>query len=187
MRISLIAGTALAVAITLFAAGCTPQADLEPPKPTPTRTTTATPTPAPTASAEPGLACEDIVAPDTLELLDAQGYVLMEEHEDDVRAEDRIEAYFFDYGGLDCLWGVPSSDLLAVFGYSEITDSQALPVQNKLTAAGYVRAEQGADVTFSLPPDESAPDHEDWFLFTEGAWFHSSRLAGIEEIRQTVQ
>src|SRR5690606_32636644 len=128
--------TALAV-ISLVVVGCAPEQEL---KPAPERTSPVaqpaeTPTPTPTPFVPD---CHNIITDQAEETLDAEGFVLVDEHENKVRVEQRVEALFFENGGVDCLWGIAGGgDSLVAFGYSEITPEQAEEAQAHLESEGY--------------------------------------------------
>ena len=181
------AGAAAAFAlVAAIASGCSAGPDLEPAPPPATDQALPeeTPTPTPTPFV-PG--CLTIISEETIATLEAEGFVLIEEHENDVRAEHRVEAMFFDNGGVDCLWGIAGGgDSLVAFGYTEITPSAAADAQSRLTESGYVRTEEGADVIFSIDPAADVMGIGDVFLFSDGAWYHSTTREAIEEIRSNI-
>jgi hypothetical protein len=182
------AGTAAAYAvIALIASGCASSPELEP---APAATTEAavpeeTPAPTPTPFVP---SCTNIIDADTLATLEAEGFVLIEEHEHKLRVEQRVEAMFFDNGGVDCLWGIAGGgDSLVVFGYSEIPPAAAAAAQAQLEDEGYLRTEEGSDVVLSIDPQTDVMGIGDSFVFSGGAWFHSTTREAVERIRQTVE
>lgn len=192
MRVGLVGTAAIITAIALMATGCTPDTELEP---APLATTgnaapNETPEPAPEPTPEPTPyvpTCMNIVAEETTATLEADGFVLIDGYESKLRGEDRIEARFFDYGGVDCMWGIAAGgDSLAAFGYSEITAADASDAQAWLEANGYLRTENGDDVIYSLDPAVDVMGHGDVFVFDGTAWYHANRLEWIEDIRLTV-
>lgn len=182
------AGTAAAYAvIALIASGCASSPEL---RPTPAATTEAaapeeTPTPTPTPFVP---SCTNIIDADTLATLEAEGFVLIEEHEHKLRVEQRVEAMFFDNGGVDCLWGIAGGgDSLVAFGYSEIPPAAAAAAQAQLEDEGYLRTEEGSDVVLSIDPQTDVMGIGDAFVFSGGAWFHSTTREAVERIRQTIE
>lgn len=185
MRKSLAATVMACALIGLVATGCSADTETEPlPQPTelaPPPDAAPPPAEEPEAPAAPD--CFNIIADSTLETLEAEGFVVIEEHQEKLTSEHRVEELFFDNGGVDCIWGVAGGgDSFVAFGYSTISADAARLAQDQLTESGYVRSESGADVTFSAKRDFLGT--EDYFLFTNGAWFHASTELGLEEIRE---
>jgi hypothetical protein len=176
------------VVITVIASGCASSSDL---KPAPAATAdkaapmeTSTPAPAPTPFVPD---CTNIVDPETIATLEAEGFVLVEGHEHKVRVEQRVETLFFDNGGVDCLWGIAGGgDSLVSFGYSQITPAAAEEAQAQLQDAGYVASTQGTDVVLSIAPEADVMGVGDVFVFSGGAWFHATTPDAVQRIRQTV-
>jgi hypothetical protein len=182
------AGALAALAlVSLVVTGCAASPELEPDAPPTTKAPVSeTPTPEPTPT--PFVPdCVSIISDDTQATLNAEGFVLIEEHEHKLRVEQRVEAMFFDNGGVDCLWGIAGGgDSLVAFGYSEITPADATIAQDRLAADGYVRTDEGGDVVLSIDPQTDLMGIGDVFLFSGGAWFHSTTRDAVEEIRATV-
>jgi hypothetical protein len=181
------AAAAFAV-ITVIASGCGSSSDLEP-APAATADNAApaeTPTPAP--SPTPFVPdCTNIIDADTIATLEAEGFVLIEEHEHKVRVEERVETLFFDNGGVDCLWGIAGGgDSLVAFGYSEITPAAAEAAQAQLQDAGYVATTQGTDIVLSIAPEVDVMGVGDVFVFSDGSWFHATTPEAVLRIRETV-
>lgn len=186
MRVGLVSAAAIIAVIALVTTGCAPEPELEPaPRPTTDQAQPSeTPTPTPTLFEAD---CMNIVDEETTSTLEAEGFVLVEGYESKLRGEERVEARFFDYGGVDCLWGVAAGgDSLAVFGYSEITAANATETQAWLDANGYLRTEEGDDVVYNLDPALDVMGHGDVFLFDGDAWYHANRREWIEDIRLAV-
>lgn len=186
MRVKLACGAAVIAVLALITTGCAPEAELEPAPAAPTQhsqpSETPEPTPTPVAPT-----CTTIIDPETITTLESEGFVLIDSHEDDLRAEQRVEARFFDYGGVDCLWGIAAGgDSMATFGYSEITAADAAETQTWLSENGYLRTDEGSDVVFNIDPAVDVMGHGDVFLFEDGAWFHANFREWIDDIRQTV-
>lgn len=186
MKTSVAGSILAAAALSLLLVGCVQDTALAPaPSPTakaPEPIETPTPTPTPEA-----IACDNILSSDTLALLAADGFIVIEGHEQDLRAEQRVEARFFDNGGVDCLWGIAQGgDSMAVFGYSEIADSDAVDVQNELIDLGYLMTAEGTDVIYEISPADDVLGHGDMFLFESGAWYHANQREWIDDIRETV-
>jgi len=181
-------GLAALALITVALSGCAPSPELETPAPTevaapPEETPTPTPTPTPYVPD-----CYNIIEGETEATLAAEGFILIEEHERKLRVEQRVEAMFFDNGGVDCLWGIAGGgDSLVAFGYSPITPEEAATAQEELTANGYVRTEEGTDVVLSIDPATDVMGIGDVFVFSEGEWFHSTTREAITEIRENVE
>lgn len=179
--------TAVAV-ISLTVVGCASEQELEP-APTPPSGVaqpeeTATPTPTPTPFVPD---CNNIISDQAEETLQAEGFVLVEEHESKIRVEQRVETLFFDNGGVDCLWGIAGGgDSLVVFGYSEITPAQATEAQAQLEAEGYLRSEEAGDTMLSIDPEHDVMGIGDVFVFSADEWFHSTTLQAVSEIRAQV-
>ena len=117
--------TALAL-VSMVVTGCAASPELEPEAP-PTTKAPASQTPTPEPTPTPFVPdCLNIISDDTQATLNAEGFVLIEEHEHKLRVEQRVEVMFFDNGGVDCLWGIAGGgDSLVVFGYSEISPADA--------------------------------------------------------------
>lgn len=182
-----VAGVAAAFAVIgMIASGCAAGPELSPPPPP--ATDQALPEPTPTPTATPFVpTCLTIISADTIATLEAEGFVLIEEHEDDLRTQYRVEAAFFDHGGVDCLWGIAGGgDSLVAFGYSTITPAAESDVQAQLADSGYVRSEEGGDVVYSIDPADDVMGVGDVFLFSDGAWYHSTTRDALEEIRQNI-
>lgn len=179
---------ALAV-IAVTVSGCAGSPDLEP-APSPTHEAappvdTASPTPTPTPYVPD---CLNIISSETEATLTAEGFVLIEEHESKLRVEQRVEAMFFDNGGVDCLWGVAGGgDSLVAFGYSPITPADAATAQQKLAAGGYAQTEEGTDIVLSIDPKTDAMGIGDVFVFSGAEWFHATTREAITEIRESVE
>jgi len=94
--------TALAL-VSMVVTGCAASPELEPAAPPATKAPASqTPTPEPTPT--PFVPdCLNIISDDTQATLNAEGFVLIEEHEHKLKVEQRVEAMFFDNGGVDCL------------------------------------------------------------------------------------
>jgi hypothetical protein len=181
------AGTATTfAAIALIASACASPPEIKPAPPATTEQ--AAPEDAPDPTPTPFVPdCDNIIDAETRATLEAEGFVLLEEHEQKLRVEQRVEAMFFDNGGVDCLWGIAGGgDSLVAFGYSEITPSAASAAQAQLEAEGYARSEEGADVVLSIDPQTDVMGVGDVFVFSEGAWFHSTKREAVERIRQAV-
>lgn len=182
------AATVLAV-VAVIISGCAASPELAPEAPpmtepaAPEQTPTATPTPEPFVPD-----CLNIISDDTEATLAAEGFVLIEEHESKLRVEQRVEALFFDNGGVDCMWGIAGGgDSLVVFGYSEITPADAAATQQKLAEAGYLRTEEGSDIVLSIDPSTDVMGIGDVFVFSEGEWFHSTTREAVAEIRTNIE
>src|SRR5690554_3214889 len=172
--------------VSLAVVGCAETPELEPePQTKPEVTLPAeTPTPTPTPFVPD---CHNIITDDAEETLDAEGFVLVDEHESKLRVEQRVEALFFDNGGVDCLWGIAGGgDSLVVFGYSEITPADATEAQSRLEAEGYLRSEDAGDVVLSIDPEMDVMGIGDVFVFSADEWFHSTTLQAVAEIRTQV-
>lgn len=186
MKLSRVGSVALVVAIALATVGCSAESEPDPAPVAPTQSDTPTETATPEPTTEP-VTCDNIVTDHTKEILESEGFILIEGHEQELRAEGRLEARFFDYGGVDCLWGIAAGgDSMATFGYSEITAANAADVQAGLAANNYLRSEEGTDIIFVIDPEFDVLAHGDVYLFEDGAWYHSNYRESIEEIRQTV-
>lgn len=180
------AATAFAV-VAVIVSGCAAEQDLKPAPPAATNQALprVTPTPTPTEFVP---TCLNIISDDTIATLEAEGFVLIEDHENDLRVENRVEATFFDYGGVDCLWGIAGGgDSLVAFGYSTITPDAASAAQARLADSGYVRSDDNGDVVFSIDPATDVMGVGDVFLFSGDAWYHSTTREAIEEIRQQIK
>jgi hypothetical protein len=182
-----LAGAAAALAvIAVVTTACTPEAE---PEPAPTATVdTSAPTQTPTPTPTPFVpSCLNIIGSATIETLESEGFVLIEGHENKLRVEGRVEAMFFDNGGVDCLWGIEGGgDSLVAFGYSEISPDDATYAQDELAAAGYVRTEESGDVVLSIDPADDVMGIGDVFVFTGNEWFHSTTREAVEQIRQQI-
>lgn len=176
------------VLVPLVVTSCAASPELEPAAP---QTTKAPASPAPTPEPTPTPFvpdCLNIISDDTQATLNAEGFVLIEEHEHKLRVEQRVEAMFFDNGGVDCLWGIAGGgDSLVVFGYSEISTADAAAAQDRLAADGYVRTDDDGDVVLSVDPQTDLMGIGDVFLFSAGEWFHSTTREAVDEIRVTVE
>lgn len=182
-----LAGAAVALAvIAVIASGCAPEVKLAPSSP-PTPEAAA-PTPTATPTPEPFVPdCLNILSPDTIATLESEGFVLIEEHEQNLRTESRVETMFFTNGGVDCMWGVVGGgDSLVAFGYSEIDPADAAIAQQRLAELGYVHTDEGPDAVLSISPEADVMGVGDIFLFTEGAWFHATTRDGLDEVRQHI-
>lgn len=187
MRVASVAAAFAVMAVIVSGCAAGPELDLEPAPPVSTNQAQPeqTPTPMPTPFVP---TCLNIVSADTIATLEAEGFVLIEEHEDDLRAESRVEVAFFDNGGVDCLWGIAGGgDSLVAFGYSTITPAAASAVQAQLADSGYARSDEGGDVIYSIDPAADVMGVGDVFLFSDGAWYHSTTREALEEIRQNVR
>lgn len=178
-------------AVAVVSVGCADSAELQP-EPPPTADVAEpeeTPTPTPTPTSAPFVPnCYNIISAHTRDTLAAEGFVLVEEHQNKLRAEQRVETMFFENGGVDCLWGIAAGgDSLVVFGYSEITPAAAAEAQERLTADGYVRTEDGADVVLSIDPAHDVMGIGDAFVFADGEWFHSTTPDAIAELRENIE
>lgn len=176
------------VLISVIVSGCASSPDLEPAaQPTTKAPASETPTPTPTPTRfVPD--CLSIISDETEETLEAEGFVLIEEHEHKIKVEQRVEAMFFDNGGVDCLWGIAGGgDSLVAFGYSEISPGDAAVAQDKLAADGYLRIEEGADVVLSLDPATDLMGIGDVFLFAAGEWFHSTTREAVDQVRLNIE
>jgi hypothetical protein len=188
MRLRLAGAAAALAVIAVITTACSPEADLEP---VPTASAdaavpseTPTPTPTPTAFVP---SCLNIISTDTIETLEAEGFVLIDGYENKLRVEGRVEAMFFDNGGVDCLWGVQGGgDSLVAFGYSEISPPDALYAQEELSAAGYVRTEESGDIVLSIDPADDVMGIGDVFVFSANEWFHSTNREAVAEMRQHI-
>lgn len=181
-----LAGTATICVLALLTAGCAaePEQELVTSRPGTTAKPTQTPAPTETAFAPD---CTNIVPRSTAATLEAEGFVLVDGHEDKSRAEDRIEQRFFDFGGVDCLWGIAAGgDSLAAFGYSPITPAEATDAQAWLDANGYLRTTEGSDVVYNIDPERDVLAHGDVFLFDADAWYHANLREWIDDIRAAV-
>ena len=182
-----LAGIAAAfAAIAVIVSGCAVEPELKPAPPPANNQAQPEPTPTPTATRFVPT-CLNIISADTMATLEAEGFVLIEEHENDLRAENRVEVAFFDNGGVDCLWGIAGGgDSLVAFGYSPITPAAISGVQAQLADSGYVRSEEGGDVIYSIDPAADVMGVGDVFLFSDDAWYHSTTREALEEIRQNI-
>lgn len=177
------AGLAL---VSLAVVGCAAEQDLKPAPERPSEVTRPekTPTPTPTPFVPD---CHNIITDEAEETLESEGFVLVEEHENKVKVEQRVESMFFENGGVDCLWGIDGGgDSLVSFGYSEITPPQAAEAQATLEAEGYLRSEEAGDVVLSIAPHMDAMGVGDVFVFSAKEWFHSTTLEAVAEIRTQV-
>ncbi|MHA6668861.1 hypothetical protein ACX3O0_08315 [Homoserinimonas sp. A447] len=179
--------TALAL-VSMVITGCAASPELEAEAPEATKapsSETPTPTPTPTPFVPD---CLTIISEDTLATLQAEGFVLIEEHEHKLAVEQRVETMFFDNGGVDCLWGIAGGgDSLVAFGYSEISPADAAIAQDRLAADGYLRTEEGADVILSVDPETGPMGVGDVFLFTASEWFHSTTREAVDQIRLNIE
>lgn len=172
--------------VSLAVVGCAATPELEPEQPAAPEVTqpAETPTPTPTPFVPD---CHNIITDQAEETLEAEGFILIEEHESKVRVEQRVETRFFDNGGVDCLWGIAGGgDSLVVFGYSEITAAEATEAQAQLESQGYVRSEEAGDVVLSIDPQSDVMGVGDVFVFSANEWFHSTTREAIAEIRVQV-
>ncbi|MHB1172254.1 MAG: hypothetical protein ACYCZY_07125, partial [Lacisediminihabitans sp.] len=81
---------------------------------------------------------------------------------------DAIDVRFFDYGGIGCLWGVPNSDGIAIYGYSPISAADAATVQAYLGTHHFLRSEVGAATLFTLEPAADVFGTQDTYWFRVG-------------------
>jgi len=172
--------------VSLVAVGCAATPELESPQaPVPeVSQPEETPTPTPTPFVPD---CHNIITDQAEETLEAEGFVLIDEHENKVRVEKRVETRFFDNGGVDCLWGISGGgDSLVVFGYSKITPADAAEAQAQLEAEGYLRSEEEGEVVLSIDPQTDVMGIGDVFVFSADEWFHSTTRQAVEEIRTQV-
>ena len=187
MKLRAVGPATVALALALLVSGCagTPELESE-------ATPSVKPSDAPEASPEAEvsgpepLSCDTLVTEATIEDFEANGFVSMPDYESDLRSDDSVEAKFFDFGGIACLWVLPNSDGWAAFGYSEITDADATTVQAELETSGYVRTVEGSDVVYAINPANNSLGHNDTFLFEPGAWYHSVERRGIDEVRAQI-
>ncbi|MEX1079306.1 MAG: hypothetical protein WED09_09395 [Homoserinimonas sp.] len=172
--------------IMLIAPGCAASPELAPPPP-PT-SEAAEPVETPTPTPPPFVPdCYNIISDQTEETLSAEGFILIEEYENKLRVEQRVEALFFDNGGVDCLWGIAGGgDSLVAFGYSEITPADAVQAQDRLAAIGYTRTDEGGDIVLSTDPATDVMGVGDVFVFSDGQWYHSTTREAIAELRDNV-
>ncbi|TQL48539.1 hypothetical protein FB562_1634 [Homoserinimonas aerilata] len=192
MKLRVARFAALALAVSLLATACS--SGEETPSGDDARTVpSTTAAPAPSGEAKPStpespapLTCDSLVSEATLAEFEANGFVHDETYEQTLRDDNSIEAKFFDFGGIACMWFLPNSDGWAAFGYSEISDADAAAVQEQLVADGYVRSDEGSDAVYALAPETNTLGHDDTFLFEPGAWFHSVQRAGIDEVRAII-
>lgn len=189
MSIRSIGALAALAMVALIASGCAQSAELEPASQSTTEAAqpedTSTPAPTPTPFLPD---CHNIISDQTEETLTAEGFVLIEAHESKIKVEQRVEAMFFDYGGVDCMWGIAGGgDSLVVFGYSEITPADAAAAQTQLAAGGYVRTDESGDVVLSIDPATDVMGVGDVFVFSGDEWFHSTTREAIAEIRQNIE
>ncbi|HEU4807464.1 MAG TPA: hypothetical protein VFT01_04320, partial [Homoserinimonas sp.] len=99
------AATALAL-VAVSITGCASSPELTPAAPPATETAAPEQTPDPTPTPTPFVPdCLNIISDQTEATLSAEGFILIEEYENKLRVEQRVEAMFFDNGGVDCLWG----------------------------------------------------------------------------------
>lgn len=147
----------------------------------------APPTETPEPSGPPALACNTLITQETIDGFEAAGYVHEVDFESQLRSDNRIEALFFDYGGLACLWYLPNSDGWFTAGYSQLTDEQAREAKSILEAENYLRSENGPEVTYSVNPEVNLLGHNDTYVFVPGAWFHSNHPEGVQEIRTVIE
>src|SRR5690606_24382404 len=115
----------MAVVVIMGLAGCAPQqtVDAAPPP----STITPAPSSPPTAEPEPVEPdCMNIISETTIATLEAEGFVLIEDHLDHLSSDHSVELMFFDNGGVDCMWGIAGGgDSLVSFGYSSIDGADA--------------------------------------------------------------
>jgi hypothetical protein len=150
----------------------------------------STPQPSPSASPKPSgpppLSCNTMITQETIDGFEAAGYVHEVDYESDIRSDGSIQALFFDYGGLVCMWYLPNSDGWFTAGYSEITEAEAVNAQARLEAEGFIRTDEGTDVRYTIDPSVDLLGHNDTYLFEAGAWYHSSDPNGIAEVRTVI-
>ncbi len=174
------------VIVAVAIAGCAASLELEP---APVKTSqaaepTETPTPTPTPFVPD---CRNIISDEAEDTLEAEGFVLIEEHENKLRVERRVEAMFYDNGGVDCLWGIAAGgDSLVSFGYSEISATDASTAQAELESIGYVRSDEAGDIVLSVDPSMDVMGVGDVFVFSGDEWFHANTREAIAEIRTQV-
>ncbi|MCW4386635.1 hypothetical protein OH146_12710 [Salinibacterium sp. SYSU T00001] len=181
-----VAGAVLAAVALSGCAGEAPGEESPSTEPTASVPATVEPSAEPEPTGPPALACNTLITQETLDGFEAAGYVHEVDYESQVRSEGSIEELFFDYGGLACMWYLPNSDGWFTAAYSPITETQATEAQARLEAEGYLRAEEGSDVVYTIDPSTNMLGHNDTYLFEPGAWYHSNHPEGVDEIRGEV-
>lgn len=188
MKLRVAGIAAVSLAIALATAGCAASGntlDEVSTRPVPTETTA--PTTEPVREEPEPLSCDTLAPAVALAEFEANGFVLDEEYEESLRAENAVNVRFFDLGGLACRWYLPNSGGVATFGYSEITEMDASAAQAELAAAGYERTDDGTDVIFTLKPASNPLGMSDTFLFESGAWYQAIELTGVNDVRENIR
>ncbi len=176
---------AAATVVGLLVSGCAPDQEVDALPPASDFTPAPEATSFPTEEPEPVVpTCMTIISESMIETLEADGFVLIEDHQDHLSSEHSVELMFFDNGGVDCMWGIAGGgDSLVSFGYSTISAADAASAQDRLAESGYQRAESGSDVSYSIDPRDDLLGIGDVFMFTDGEWFHSTTFEAIDEMR----
>jgi hypothetical protein len=182
--------TTWTAAISLAAVGvlltaCAPAQSVDAERPASSYTPAPTASEFPTGEPEPEEpTCLNIVSQETIDTLEAEGFILIDDYQDHLMSEHRVELMFFDNGGVDCVWGIAGGgDSLVSFGYSPISAADAEVAQQRLEENGYHRSESGGEVSYTIDPSNDLLSMGDVFLFTDGEWFHSTSLEAIDEMR----
>lgn len=178
--------TALTLALGIALVGCAGESAPAEPVASASPTPSATPSVEPEVEAYDVISCQTIVTQPTLDEFEARGFELADDYETTLRNEGSPERYFFEYGGVACVWFLPNSDTFAPFGYSKISAAEAAAVQDELSTSGYARSEVEGNVYYASDPADNALGHFDTFMFDETSWYHAVDENGINEVRNAV-
>lgn len=89
-------------------------------------------------------------------------------------------AAFIDYGGVLCMWGPPSSDMVVVLAYSPITDEQASQQRKRLSDTGWGSTMQadGSERWTQLDDSLNSMGTET-YVFQPGRWRYTSDIGNL--------
>src|SRR5690554_128997 len=129
------------------------------------------------------LSCPEMLDESTKQSLQEAGWELIDRTAQP--GEDHFP--FVELGGATCMWGIPQSGAFTWIAYSQISTTEAVIQQDRLTALGFTQAQTTDGVLFSWTQPVESFDSEaragQSYLFADSFWY----LAGAEETLREVQ
>lgn len=170
-------GGALTVGLVVALVGCTPVApdasdptpSAEVSSPTPSAPPTPTPSVAPEPEPAPAATCDNLLDPDFLALIFADGFTLdAPGYIEKIRGEGAPEALFDEFGGLLCVVnnGTRVSEL---YGYSPITPDDQATQEARLAGDGWVSSSVDGGTLWSDPVEREGVVFA--YFFRNGFWW----------------